>query len=69
MPFHQFAATLGAVILGDVLVVIFIWALWAGTKVEKSGRDLSEAPWRVLLAGMLAPLVGGVCIYFGVSVH
>lgn len=67
MPFEQFAATLGAVIAGNVLSVLFVWFLWAGTKWEASGRDLKDAPWRLLLAGIIGPVVGASCVYFAVT--
>ena len=66
MPFQQFAATLGAVILGDALVFFFIWSLWAGAKHERFGLDISSAPWSVIVAGLMAPTIGGLCIYLGV---
>lgn len=67
MEFSAFWATVGAVIFGNGVSLLFVYALWSGSQSEKRYGDMSRVPLSVLLCGMLAPLIGGISIFFAVS--
>jgi hypothetical protein len=67
MEILMFLGVLGAVIAGNALTLLYIYALWRATKEEREHGDLFRLPFSLLLAGMAGPLVGGLSILYAVN--
>jgi hypothetical protein len=67
MDFDVFIGTLGAVIAGNALTLLYVYALWRGTREERQNGDLRGLPNSVLFAGIAGPLIGGLSILYAVS--
>lgn len=67
MEADLFVGTLGAVILGNALTLIYVYALWRASKHERERGSLDGLPFYVLFAGILGPVIGGVSILYAVN--
>ena len=67
MSFEVFVGTIGAVIAGNGLSLLYVYALWRGSREEKLHGDMRNLPTSVLLAGLAGPLIGGLGILYAVS--
>lgn len=49
----NFAEIMAASIAANFVCLMFGYAIWCGSKLEKQGRPLSDLPWYLIFAGLL----------------
>ena len=64
----QFWATVGAVIAANAVSFLWIYAMWAIVKNERTNGPLSDQPFHILFLAALAPLIAAAAIYFCVTI-
>lgn len=55
-----FWATFAACVIANALTVLFVYALIAGDRIEREKRPM---PWRVIIAGLVGPIVFVIAMY------
>jgi hypothetical protein len=53
MLVEQFYATVGAVLVGNLLTLLLGYVIWRSRQLEKQGKDASELPFWVLLLALI----------------
>ena len=59
--FYQIVA---AVLVGNTLTAWFVHSVWVITKVEKTGKPASSAPWGAFIGAIIPPLTAVAAVYF-----
>ena len=64
----QFWATVGAVLLGNALAFVWLYALISIIRNERTSGPLSEQPFHVVALAAVVPLVMSAALYFCVTI-
>lgn len=64
----QFWATVGAVLVGNALTFLWVYALFYIIRNERINGPLTEQPPHILALVILAPLVMAITIYLCVTI-